>query len=264
MFDYENRVNHILIKNNRVYFAFDRNPYYVDICPISCFIGDRLADWEEYLINNPDIANNVEEIHEYDHYFRNNFNTYDFHWAFLALNRFLVASDYLNDKDSLWLLEKFRSENDIPLYCSSKEKEVFYYNCETMRGILFSIIHYYLMSGYKLTKCKHCGLLFATKTLKVEYCIRRSPCYKMIVCNEPILRAENKCEVAVRTITQKFRDRKKSIYNNWLYYSSYEKLNEFLNNYQKIIDEIKKNPCVENIVKMQEYLYSDNMPKKKR
>lgn len=263
MIDDENRVNFILIKDNYVYMAFGMSHSLSPICPVTCFIGDRLADWNEYLAANPDIANNVEEIPEYDHYFRNHFNTYDFHWAFISLINFLKESKYLNDKSTLLLLEKTRSENEIPLNCTYSKDGIYYYLNGTMREILFSIIHYYVMNGYKLTNCKHCGLWFATKSLKTEYCVRRSPCYNMIVNNKPILREEQECEKAVRTITQKFRDRKKSIYNNWII-NHPEKVNPFLNSFQEYMDKIKEAPNVYNITSMQFFLYSENMPKQER
>ena len=54
--------------------------------------------------------------------------------------------------------------------------DVFHYDsCRTMIDFTFALVHYFVFNGYKITKCAHCGHLFATKNLKEKYCSHNSP-----------------------------------------------------------------------------------------
>ena len=70
---------------------------------------------------------------------------------------------------------------------------------KTVSEVMVAALYYYAYHEYKLVRCKHCGKLFATKTLKKEYCDRVSPCFGNIVGGKTPL----SCEQAVRNILQK-------------------------------------------------------------
>lgn len=54
--------------------------------------------------------------------------------------------------------------------------DIFHYDsCRTMIDFTFSLVHYFVFNGYKITECVHCGHLFAAKSLKEKYCLRSSP-----------------------------------------------------------------------------------------
>ncbi len=159
--------------------------------------------------------------------------------------------------------EIFRCANDILLGFRSPGKHFSYiYEDCYASELLFAVMHYYIFNELKLIKCKHCGKWFAAKSLEFEYCNRISPCYNLYVAGKKVLNSALPCEKAVRTITQKFRDRKNSIYKNW----NAQGIDclDFLNQCADYSRLLKVNPTVETISAYQEYLYSEKMPKQKR
>lgn len=259
--DEDEMLNHIEITDEKMkIFFWDLS---IINCPASVFLGDRLSEWKEYTIEHPDGFR--EYPYKYD------WHTYDFYYAFPSLLDFLKSTDYLSCKDVWKAFENYRinCEWGIDIKCICRDTSVRYdfsarpTTPTTLRNILFSIVHYYIMNDYKLVKCKHCGKWFATKSLKTEYCERLSPCYDMVVCGKPILRKPLQCEQAVKTIKQRFRDRKDCIYQNF-YVNDPEKNNVFLNECARYSSIVKAAPTVENIAAFHKYLYSDEMPKQKR
>lgn len=264
MIDYDNRINRIEIDENMIRIFLEKSHGDFFYCPISLFLGDRLYDWEKYLDDHPDIADKgIKEMVDNEYEFTNHFNTCDFIWAFTKLTEFLQETDYLNCHNSLQRLESYRMKNDISLNCTLDGNKYVYYDCETMRGLLFSVVHFYVMNGYKLLRCKHCEKYFATKDRHNLYCDRISPCYNLVAAGSAVLRSPLNCEQAVRTIRQKFRDRKKSIYNNWCI-NSPERIDDLLNQCDYYFRQYHNAPVRENIISFQEYLYSDDMPKQER
>lgn len=265
MIDDNKRIDHIMIKDESIYICPNGEKTYL-VYPLTTFIGDRVFEREQYDDAHPDALIYVNGVLDtiVDDDFQPNFNTYDSYWAVALLKEFLIATNNLQSADTMKQLERMRISNDVSLYCSNKDGAFVYHDCETMRGVLFSIVHFLILNGYKFAYCKHCGKLFATKSLKEQYCKRISPCYNMVVAGKKILSSELTCEQAVRCITQKFRDRKKCIYNNW-YVNRDEYFCEILNyECSAHVNAIKAAPTVENICKYQEYLYSDSMPKQER
>ncbi len=51
----------------------------------------------------------------------------------------------------------------------------FEYECHSVSDMVAAIIHYYMVYGFKVIPCKHCGRIFATQSLKTVYCNRISP-----------------------------------------------------------------------------------------
>lgn len=51
----------------------------------------------------------------------------------------------------------------------------FQYECRSISDMVAAIIHYYMVYGFKVISCKHCGRIFATQSLKTVYCSRISP-----------------------------------------------------------------------------------------
>ena len=51
----------------------------------------------------------------------------------------------------------------------------FEYECLSVSDMVVAIIHYYMVYGFKVIPCKHCGRVFATQSLKTVYCNRISP-----------------------------------------------------------------------------------------
>lgn len=51
----------------------------------------------------------------------------------------------------------------------------FEYECRSVSDMVMAIMHYYMVYGFKVISCKHCGRAFATQNLKTVYCNRISP-----------------------------------------------------------------------------------------
>ena len=71
--------------------------------------------------------------------------------------------------------------------------DVFHYDsCRTMIDFTFALVHYLVFNEYKITKCSHCGHLFATKKGKKngeeKYCCRQSPFagYEEYTCKKAV------------------------------------------------------------------------------
>lgn len=52
---------------------------------------------------------------------------------------------------------------------------LFEYECRSVSDMVMAIMHYYMVYGFKVIPCKHCGRAFATQSLKTVYCNRISP-----------------------------------------------------------------------------------------
>ena len=135
---------------------------------------------------------------------------------------------------------------------------------KTVTQVMIAALYYYAYNEYKLTRCKHCGKWFATKTLKEEYCDNTSPCYGLIVAGKKVLGSKRTCKDAVGIIKQRLADRKKQIYDKWYAEGLEEECFELNERFYQYKAAIKENPTVENITACMEYLYSDSMPKQER
>lgn len=121
---------------------------------------------------NPYLDLSVEDVDDIRLYYR--VNTYQYHDSFFDG---FDGSDIIN------------------------ENAVVFLDLDNITKILIAALYYYTLHGYNIARCKHCGKWFATKTLKVEYCQRVSPCFGTIFQGKK----EISCEQAVRNIRQNCR-----------------------------------------------------------
>lgn len=173
-----------------------------------------------------------------------------------------VLTPTLQDIEALRIRHRM-STNYLPVGIND-ENSMCFENLRSVTQVMIAALYYYAYNGFKLRRCKHCGMWFATKTLETEYCDNVSPCYGLIVEGKKVLNSERVCVDAVSIIKQRLKDRKKVIYNKW-YAEGLEdeciELNEKFRNFMAII---KESPTVKNITACMEYLYSDEMPKQER
>lgn len=137
-------------------------------------------------------------------------------------------------------------------------------NCNSLECVVLSVLHYLILSGYKFTRCKHCGRIYATQSLKIVYCKRNStfPGYERYSCKD-----------AVKHINDMLEKRRKSIYNQ-LYsnansvsaassgYDRYTPMNDFTAKCETFKQSIKKNASIENIKAYSEFLNGELFPKR--
>lgn len=123
--------------------------------------------------------------------------------------------------------------------------------CDNFRGVVFSILYFYLIKGFKIVSCPHCGKYFATRTLKQKYCTRKSPYNGYEHLN---------CEQAVRNIKQECTRHKKKIYNYFVTHSEDmyggDEMRDFLNECDLMSRTIQKYPSMDNLKKYDDYLVS--------
>ena len=208
MVDEEHRVSIITIKGNEV-TIYLHNAGNTFVFPLDSFIGDRIIEREEYDNLHPDVfiySNwKLETIIDTD--FQPNFNTYDSYWAVSAAKQFLYKTDNLKSPDTFRIMEEMRLNNEIVIDCRVDNDTYTYYNCETMRAILFSVLHYMVMSGMTLKRCKLCGKLFIPQRPQDNFCSRAFE-YKNWKGD---LKHYNSCKVARKMIKQSLQKRKEAI-----------------------------------------------------
>lgn len=173
-----------------------------------------------------------------------------------------VLSPTLQDIEELRISHRMTT-NYLPVSIEDKDSMRFA-NLKTVTHVMIAALYYYAYNEYKLTRCKHCGKWFATKTLKEEYCDSISPCYGMVIEGKTVLGSERTCKDAVGIIKQRLADRKKQIYNKWYAEGFEDECRELNDRYSQLSKAIKENPTVDNIVACMEYLYSGAMPKQER
>lgn len=96
-------------------------------------------------------------------------------------------------------------------YAQLKTQDTWFdYSCRSVLDMVASIMHYYMMNGYKLIPCRHCGRYFATTTLKQEYCHRFSPYQNEFSQKDS---KPELCESTVRRELQYLRQKKNRLLN---------------------------------------------------
>lgn len=148
------------------------------------------------------------------------------------------------------------------------------YNCSNLQQVAFSILHFLILSGFKFASCKHCGRLYATKTLKKEYCNRKSTFegYEEYSCGEArkkIVDTLNKRRNALgKSLKRRWglydcpvdeaikREIGRGVWNKWesLYW-------DLETESERLLAKIKERASVENLKEFQKFLYSEKFPK---
>lgn len=131
--------------------------------------------------------------------------------------------------------------------------KMYKYSCSTIEDMIISVFHYLISNGYKIARCKVCGKYFATKSLKKEYCTRKSP----------LKGYENKtCYEAKKAMWEKLQLRKNKLKSRLAIHPV--KLEDFIIVTWEYEDEIKENPTAVNLQKYSDFLFieSENIYKK--
>ncbi len=148
------------------------------------------------------------------------------------------------------------------------------YTCANIQQVVFSILHFLILNGYKFANCRHCGRLYATKTLKKEYCNRKSTFkgYEEYSCGEArkqIVDTLKARRIALRTSIKRRwgiydcpvddvtkREAGRGVWNKWeSVYWDLETESE------RLLAKIKEQASVENLKELQDFLYSEKFPK---
>lgn len=156
-------------------------------------------------------------------------------------------------------LDTFRKFDKDALDQSDFDPDVFFYDsCRTMIDFVFSLAHYLIFNGYKIRKCAHCGKLFATKSLKCEYCTFRFspfPGYEKYTC-----------QVAVKKIKDALEKRRKSEYKRLRLHPDLEHckiLDNFCCTCDDYKDKLKKGASVELLKEYKAFLYDSKNVRRK-
>lgn len=133
-----------------------------------------------------------------------------------------------------------------------------YYSCNTMIDFVFAMVHYLIYNDYRITRCAHCGKLFATKKGKKNggelYCSR----------NSPYSGYEDKtCKAAVKAIKDKFDKKREAEYerlrqraNEYGTMSKHCKVyNDFCRTCDDYREKIKKGASIELLKEYEKFLF---------
>ena len=136
------------------------------------------------------------------------------------------------------------------------------YTCANIQQVVFSILHFLILNGYKFANCRHCGRLYATQNLKNIYCSRTSPYpgYERYYCKDAVKRINDALEKRRDTVYKRLRVRAQE-------YGYSSKHGTILRNFQDKCCEykakIKENASIENLTAYAAYLQSgEGLPKR--
>lgn len=92
-------------------------------------------------------------------------------------------------------LRHFMTTNYLPVSLV-EERGMSFKNLRYPVEVFIAVLYYYAFHDYKLTQCRHCGRWFATKTLKMDYCSRKSPYpgYERYSCKDAVKIIKDKLE----------------------------------------------------------------------
>lgn len=121
----------------------------------------------------------------------------------------------------------------------------FFYECNTLTDVLFSILHYLIYNNYCNARyCNHCGKLYFYNHKKIKYCNRKSP----YIGYEHL-----ECEQAVRNIKQEIARKHKRIYNRFNLYDD-KRFIDYMNNYYVLKDKIDECSSIKNLNNIEKFL----------
>lgn len=131
------------------------------------------------------------------------------------------------------------------------------YTCDNLQQVVFSILHFLILSGYKFTNCKHCGKMFATKNLKVVFCKRFSTFegYEGKPCGDAVKDIRDKLDKRRKCVYERLRGRA----NEYGYHSKHgDILRDFQSKCAIHKEKIKEIPSKGNLQEYHDYLYNDD------
>ncbi len=126
--------------------------------------------------------------------------------------------------------------------------------------VLFALMNFYSLNGYKLKRCKHCQKWFATKNLKNEYCSRKSPLLNVLYKSN-IDEEKHNCHRAVKDVMKKIQQKHKKNYD-FIYLYAQDDLNNYVNKYAELKELSLKQPTVENLTNLYNFVNSKRKAKK--
>ena len=162
-------------------------------------------------------------------------------------------------------LEVFKNINPVYMDYSKKELDtkdfIYVFECDDISQIIVAVFTFLILFNYHFFKCAHCNRYSAEirHQKNSRYCERLNvlnmPEYYNITCREAIPKVLN-------TIYQSYVRKHKYLYNRMTISdvdSAIQRENEynsFKDRYSHLKDEIKKNPSVDNITRLKDYLNS--------
>lgn len=155
-------------------------------------------------------------------------------------------------------LDRFRMFDKDKIEQAEFDPDVFrYYSCRQMIDFVFSLVHYCIYNGYKMTTCAHCGNAFMTKSLKEKYCCRSSPFpgYKDYSCKEAVKSVKDMLEKRRLVEYDRLRKRSKE-------YGRYSKFTDQFNNFcdacNKYKSELRQGASVALLSEYKDYLFNSS------
>lgn len=135
-------------------------------------------------------------------------------------------------------------------------------NLRTQIEVLIAVLYYYAFHGYKLTQCRHCGRWFATKTLKMDYCSRKSPYpgYERYSCKDAVTRIKDKLEKKRKAEYERMRLKANEFDKLSTYYIDY---NDFCSTCDDYRAKLKACASVELLQEYRKFLYESKYVRRK-
>ena len=135
-----------------------------------------------------------------------------------------------------------------------EERGMSFTNLKSQVEVLIAVLFYYAFHGYKLTQCRHCGRWFATKTLKTDYCSRKSPFpgYERYTCKEAVKAVKDMLEK--KRISEYERLRQKADEYGKLS-SHYTTFTDFCLTCNEYKEKLKQGAAVGLLQEYKEYLF---------
>lgn len=136
----------------------------------------------------------------------------------------------------------------------------YFYECNSISDILYAVLHYLFSHNYKIVKCKHCELYFATNTLKVEYCNRISP-YENL--NKTCYNAKKELIRRIKRNIMRIEKRVNYRIDNYYYAEDEKYLNNFKMKCFEYEDKIEEKPTAQNFKEFEDFI-NENLISSKR
>lgn len=161
-------------------------------------------------------------------------------------------------------LVQYRKYDKAAVDAATFFPDVFTYtSCRTMIDFVFSLVHYYIFNGYKITSCAHCGKLFATKNLKNKYCSKRNSTfhgYEKYTCKEAVKKISDTLEKRRISEYERLRQRADEYGCKSKYYDTFNDFCEKCNDFKR---KVKKGASISLLEEYKSFLYdSDNLRRK--